>query len=86
MLPKNDALADANFVLDYYRLSADRRLIYGGEVSYDGRPPKGLEARIDGKICVDIVGRTFQNCYTAADGTERRQLFASESTQQTQLV
>ena len=50
VLPKNDALADANFVLDYYRLSADRRLIYGGEVSYDGRPPKGLEARIDGKI------------------------------------
>nr|WP_300311018.1 FAD-binding oxidoreductase [Halomonas sp.] len=50
VLPKNDALSDANFVLDYYRLSADRRLIYGGEVSYDGRPPKGLDARIDNKI------------------------------------
>ncbi|MED5295676.1 MAG: FAD-binding oxidoreductase [Pseudomonadota bacterium] len=50
VLPRNDALSDANFVLDYYRLSADRRLIYGGEVSYDGRPPRGLEARIDGKI------------------------------------
>jgi len=50
VLPRNDALSDANFVLDYYRLSADRRLIYGGEVSYDGRAPRGLEARIDGKI------------------------------------
>lgn len=50
VLPRNDALSDANFVLDYYRLSADRRLIYGGEVSYDGRPPKGLEARTDAKI------------------------------------
>ncbi len=39
-----------NFVLDYYRLSADRRLIYGGEVSYDGREPRGLEARMDAKI------------------------------------
>ncbi|MGM0983820.1 MAG: NAD(P)/FAD-dependent oxidoreductase [Pseudomonadota bacterium] len=50
VLPRNDALSDANFVLDYYRLSADRRLIYGGEVSYDGREPRGLEARMDAKI------------------------------------
>lgn len=50
VLPLNDALADANFVLDYYRLSSDRRLIYGGQVSYDGRPPRRLEQRIDGKI------------------------------------
>ncbi|APX93695.1 FAD-dependent oxidoreductase [Halomonas sp. 1513] len=50
VLPHNDALSDANFVLDYYRLSGDRRLIYGGEVSYNGREPPGLEARIDAKI------------------------------------
>ncbi|PWW34429.1 NAD(P)/FAD-dependent oxidoreductase [Chromohalobacter israelensis] len=50
VLPQNDALADANFVLDYYRLSADRRLIYGGEVSYDGREPPKLQARMDAKI------------------------------------
>lgn len=50
VLPHNDALSDANFVLDYYRLSADRRLIYGGEVSYDGREPRGLRQRMDAKI------------------------------------
>ncbi|MFY0990854.1 NAD(P)/FAD-dependent oxidoreductase [Halomonas sp. C05BenzN] len=50
VLPRNDALSDANFVLDYYRLSADRRLIYGGEVSYTGREPRGLQARMDAKI------------------------------------
>lgn len=50
VLPQNDALSDANFVLDYYRLSADRRLIYGGEVSYDGREPRNLPARMDAKI------------------------------------
>lgn len=50
VLPKNDALSDANFVLDYYRLSADRRLIFGGEVSYDGREPRHLTARMDAKI------------------------------------
>ncbi|MDI5936155.1 NAD(P)/FAD-dependent oxidoreductase [Halomonas kalidii] len=50
VLPRNDALSDANFVLDYYRLSADRRLLYGGEVSYTGREPRGLQARMDAKI------------------------------------
>lgn len=50
VLPQNDALSDANFVLDYYRLSGDRRLIYGGEVSYDGREPANLKARMDAKI------------------------------------
>ncbi|MGM0702614.1 MAG: NAD(P)/FAD-dependent oxidoreductase [Pseudomonadota bacterium] len=50
VLPHNDALSDANFVLDYYRLSASRRLIYGGEVSYDGREPRNLSARMDAKI------------------------------------
>ncbi|MBW5801564.1 FAD-binding oxidoreductase [Halomonas elongata] len=50
VLPRGDALSDANFVLDYYRLSADRRLIYGGEVSYDGREPPNLQARMDTKI------------------------------------
>jgi len=50
VLPHNDALSDANFVLDYYRLSADRRLIYGGEVSYDGHEPRHLQARMDAKI------------------------------------
>ncbi|SFH66476.1 NAD(P)/FAD-dependent oxidoreductase [Modicisalibacter xianhensis] len=50
VLPRNDALSDANFVLDYYRLSADRRLIYGGEVSYNGHEPRALKARMDAKI------------------------------------
>lgn len=50
VLPRNDALSDANFVLDYYRLSADKRLIYGGEVSYNGREPRGLQRRMDAKI------------------------------------
>ena len=50
VLPGNDALSDANFVLDYYRLSADKRLLYGGEVSYDGREPRGLQQRMDAKI------------------------------------
>lgn len=49
-LPHKDAVSDANFVLDYYHLSADRRLLYGGEVSYDGREPRHLRRRLEAKM------------------------------------
>lgn len=39
----NLAVSDANFVLDYFRLSADHRLLFGGRVSYSGVDPLGTE-------------------------------------------
>ena len=38
------AIADMNFVLDYFRLSADHRLLFGGRVSYSKVPPPNLSA------------------------------------------
>jgi gamma-glutamylputrescine oxidase len=49
-LPRDDAVSDANFVLDYYHLSAEKRLVYGGQVSYNGRPPRNLRARMEAKM------------------------------------
>ena len=37
LIPSNAAIADTKFVLDYYRLSADRRLIFGGGETYGDR-------------------------------------------------
>lgn len=34
LIPSDMAVADINFVLNYYRLSADRRMLFGGKVSY----------------------------------------------------
>jgi gamma-glutamylputrescine oxidase len=34
LLPKNTAVTDINWILDYFRLSADHRLLFGGRVSY----------------------------------------------------
>jgi gamma-glutamylputrescine oxidase len=34
VLPGDMAVADINFVLNYYRLSADKRMLFGGGVSY----------------------------------------------------
>jgi gamma-glutamylputrescine oxidase len=36
LLPSDIAVADVNFVLSYYRLSADHRLLFGGGLSYSG--------------------------------------------------
>jgi gamma-glutamylputrescine oxidase len=36
LIRENIAVSDVNFVLDYYRRSADHRLLFGGRVSYSG--------------------------------------------------
>jgi gamma-glutamylputrescine oxidase len=39
LLPGNTAITDINWVLDYFRRSADHRLLFGGRVSYSGLDP-----------------------------------------------
>ena len=42
LIPDNIAVADTNFVLDYFRLSSDHRLLFGGRVSYSTVVPPNL--------------------------------------------
>ena len=44
--PKDVAVCDTNEVVDYYRLSADKRLLYGGACNYSGRDPSSIKAYI----------------------------------------
>jgi gamma-glutamylputrescine oxidase len=45
LLPSNAALADINWILDYFRRSADHRLLFGGRVSYSAvQPPRLAES------------------------------------------
>ena len=37
------AVCDLNEVVDYYRLSADKRLLYGGACNYSGRDPSSIK-------------------------------------------
>ncbi len=39
VLPSDYCVEDCNFLLDYFRLSGDKRLIYGGGVIYGARDP-----------------------------------------------
>ncbi len=43
LIRKNIAVSDVNFVLDYFRRSADHRLLFGGRVSYSGLNSIGTE-------------------------------------------
>jgi gamma-glutamylputrescine oxidase len=42
LLPSDAAVADSRFVLNYFRLSADKRLIFGGGEKYVQRPPADI--------------------------------------------
>jgi gamma-glutamylputrescine oxidase len=43
-LPSDAAVADSRFVLNYFRLSADKRLIFGGGEKYVQTPPADIAA------------------------------------------
>jgi gamma-glutamylputrescine oxidase len=42
LLPSNAAIADVNWILDYFRRSADHRMLFGGRVSYSALEPRHL--------------------------------------------
>ena len=44
LLPSNAAVADSRFVLNYFRLSADKRLRFGGGAKYVQTPPADIGA------------------------------------------
>ena len=50
VLPSDYCVEDCNYLLDYFRLSADRRLIYGGGVIYGARDPAHIESIIRPKL------------------------------------
>jgi len=43
LIPSKSAICDSNFVLDYFRFSADHRLLFGGRVSYSTMTPPNLK-------------------------------------------
>ena len=46
LIPNDYCVEDCNYLLDYYRLTADNRLIYGGGVNYGGGDPANIKSFI----------------------------------------
>ncbi len=46
LLPTDLCVEDVRYILDYYRLSADKRLLFGGGTVYGGTDPADIEAKL----------------------------------------
>jgi gamma-glutamylputrescine oxidase len=44
LISNNEAVADTNFILDYFRRTADNRLLFGGRANYSTLEPANLGA------------------------------------------
>ena len=54
LVPSQSAVCDTNFVLDYFRLTVDHRVLYGGRVSYSTATPMHLARSMQSRMA-----RTF---------------------------
>lgn len=54
IIPRDVAVYDSRFVLDYYRMTADGRLLFGGGANYSGKPARDIAAEL--RPCIE---RTF---------------------------
>ncbi len=50
LIPSRSAVCDTNFVLDYFRPTADHRMLYGGRVSYSTATPVNLAASMQRRM------------------------------------
>jgi len=48
--PKDLAVCDPNFVLEYFRLSVDKRLLFGGRCNYSGSDPEVIKRTLVPKM------------------------------------
>ena len=48
--PRDLAVCDPNFVLEYFRLSADKRILFGGRFNYFGNDPSIIKQRLRRKL------------------------------------
>ncbi|PSJ47554.1 FAD-dependent oxidoreductase [Zobellella endophytica] len=63
LIRNNMAVADINFVLDYFRLSADHRLLFGGRVSY---------SRLDPLNLADAMGQRLRQVFPQLQGVKQQ--------------
>ncbi|MDI3324858.1 FAD-binding oxidoreductase [Pontibacterium granulatum] len=46
VIRKDYGFCDWNYILDYYRMTADQRLLFGGESFYGGKEPRNIAQRL----------------------------------------
>ena len=46
LIPSDVCIEDVRYILDYYRLSADKRMLFGGGLVYGGTDPSDIKAKL----------------------------------------
>jgi len=46
LMPTDTCIEDVRYILDYYRLSADKRMLFGGGLVYGGTDPSDIKAKL----------------------------------------
>ncbi|MEM9336212.1 MAG: FAD-binding oxidoreductase [Pseudomonadota bacterium] len=67
--PNDLAVCDPNFVLEYFRLTADKRMMFGGRINYFGSDPEYIKVRLRKKMLRIYPGLERFNIDYAWDGT-----------------
>ncbi|MDG1707888.1 MAG: FAD-binding oxidoreductase [Emcibacteraceae bacterium] len=49
-VPKGYSTCDQRWALDYYRVTSDKRLLFGGMATYSGKHPKNIQAVLEPKM------------------------------------
>lgn len=71
LLPTNAAVADSNSALNYFRLSEDNRLVFGGGANYAAQDPRNLEGflrRNMGEVYPELKDITFDYIWSGLIG------------------
>lgn len=50
LMPSDICVEDVRYILDYYRMSADKRLLFGGGTVYGGADPHDIKAKLWGNM------------------------------------
>ncbi|MDQ7774900.1 MAG: FAD-binding oxidoreductase [Paracoccus aminovorans] len=50
LMPSDVCIEDVRYILDYYRMSADKRLLFGGGTVYGGTDPSDIKAKLWGNM------------------------------------
>ncbi|MDQ7777657.1 NAD(P)/FAD-dependent oxidoreductase [Paracoccus aminovorans] len=50
LMPSDVCIEDVRYILDYYRMSADKRLLFGGGTVYGGADPSDIKAKLWGNM------------------------------------
>lgn len=67
LLPTDTCVEDIRYILDYYRLSADNRLLFGGGTVYGGADPRNIEAKLRknmNKVFPELVNTKIEHAWS----------------------